>query len=170
MINIIQFILIATLVLKCVVSIEDNNSSADSDFDTFPTQTNCSFNDLKCILSRHRISSNITTEFSDDNNNDIKNSTLDSQAVNECHFGETYYDLERKQCVNCSADCPLNSKIHKRCNGTHDTQCVCNSGHFMAVDHTCKPCTQCESGWGKGRGLSEWVSASPALVVLQGLQ
>jgi hypothetical protein len=77
-----------------------------------------------------------------------KTSTLNVDS-NKCTTGETFYDSNVGECRNCSTKCPSNAYIYKTCNGSHDTQCICKKGYFMAVDMSCKPCSQCESGWGK---------------------
>ena len=113
------------------------NYSLDSDFHLDLLQTNCSSNDLKSLENQSK--QDLTPK--DDKNSSVTNS--------ESCVERTYFDSNRKQCIKCSLECPKNSRIEKNCNQTHDIQCVCNTGFFMTIDSGCKPCSQCESGWGK---------------------
>lgn len=101
------------------------------------SNTNCSIGDIKCLnnIEIHALS------------HSQRNSSVDGSVI-KC-VEQSYYDQNRKECLKCSNKCPDNSRLEKKCNQTHDTQCVCNSGFFMAIDSGCKPCSQCEPGWGE---------------------
>lgn len=108
---------------KAISSLEFSLNSTPT-----PISSNCSTDIFKCL-----------------------NNLMRKQLISESKscVGHKYFDGSRGQCVDCSTVCPVNSRLEHHCNRTHDIQCVCNSGFFLTTDSGCKPCSQCESGWGK---------------------
>lgn len=68
-----------------------------------------------------------------------------------CVPGETYSPVESHSqgCKLCSM-CPENSHVAHRCNVTHNTVCLCDSG-FYFLNGICIPCSLCKPGDGVAR-------------------
>ncbi|XP_013381112.1 tumor necrosis factor receptor superfamily member 16 [Lingula anatina] len=67
-----------------------------------------------------------------------------------CDVGVTFSSLHShtEACRPCST-CGVNAHVLKKCNGTHDTQCECDSGfHYNLSEKRCEECNRCHPGWG----------------------
>lgn len=67
-----------------------------------------------------------------------------------CIDGKTYWNNVTGQCQQCTAKCPSGAMVSRPCNRTSNLECICAKGSYLSLaDGTCKPCSECPSGYGK---------------------
>src|ERR1700761_1123048 len=96
----IKITIFSLLQMQCIESIKINSHYK---LHLILSNTNCS-EDIKCLnnIEIHDLSHSQT------------NSSVDGSVI-KC-VEQSYYDQNRKECLNCSNKCPDNSRLEKKCN------------------------------------------------------
>ncbi|XP_065562014.1 tumor necrosis factor receptor superfamily member 16-like isoform X2 [Artemia franciscana] len=74
----------------------------------------------------------------------------------QCIPGQSFNPVAGRNvyCKPCK-DCPINSRLKRSCNLTHNTECECERDFYIDLaSGTCKPCTVCTHGYGAARPCS----------------
>lgn len=96
-------------------------------------------------------SKNLDPERSNKQSNNNQHIPLNRIAKwQDCIDGKTYWNNVTGQCQQCTAKCPSGAMVSRPCNRTSNLECICAKGSYLSLaDGTCKPCSECPSGYGK---------------------